>query len=98
MKIGSKIYLSVVSIKLYSREIRCSVLPAYYCTAGCDTISHRANIGQVRHFQKLIKKQAFHLLENLGSQINYYKDVEHAKRFFQTIMYFGLPGESITQT
>ena len=46
----------------------------------------------------MIEKQAFHLLKNLGSHIKSYKDVEHAKKFYQTIMHSGLPGESITET
>ena len=69
-----------------------------FCITGYDTTSYPANIGKVRPFQKLIEKQAFHLLENLGSHINSYKDVEHEKRFYHTIMYPGLPGESITET
>ena len=98
MKIDSERYVSVTSIGLCFGEIMCSVLPAYYCITGCDTTSYPANIGKVRPFQKQIEKQAFHLLENLGSHINSYKDVEHEKRFYHTIMHSGLPGESITES
>ena len=85
MKIDSERYVSVTSIGLCFGEIMCSVLPAYYCITGCDTTSYPANIGKVRPFQKQIEKQAFHLLENLGSHINSYKDVEHEKRFYHII-------------
>ena len=81
MKIDSERYVSVTSIKLYFGEIMCSPLPVYHCVTGCDTTLYPANMGKVRPFQKLIEKQAFHLLENLGSHINSYKDVEHAKGF-----------------
>ena len=80
MKTDSERYVSVTSIGLCFGEIMCSVLPAYYCITGCDTTSYPANIGKVRPFQKQIEKQAFHLLGNLGSHINSYKDVEHEKK------------------
>ena len=70
-------------------------IPLYY---RCDTISYPANISKVRPFQKLIEKQAFHLLKNLTNHMNSYKDKEHAKKFYDTIMYSGLPEESITKT
>ena len=73
-------------------------MPAYHCFRGCNTTSYPANIGKVRPFQKLIEKQVFHLLKNLGSHINSYKDEKHAKKFYHTIMYSDLPGESITET
>ena len=76
----------------------CSVLPTYHIITVCDTTSYPANIGKVRPFQKLIGKQAFHLLKNLGSHINSYKDVELARTFYHTLMYSGLPGERITET
>ena len=66
----------------------CSVLPAYHCLPGCDTTSYLANIGKATPFQKLIEKQAFHLLKNLGNHINSYKDVEHAKKFYHAIMFW----------
>ena len=69
--------------------------PVYHCITGCDTTLHPANIGKVRPFQKVIEKQAFYLLKNLGNHINSYKDVERGKKFYHTIMYSGLPGESI---
>ena len=47
----------------------CSVIPAYHCIKGCDRTSYPGNIGKVRTFQKLIEKQTFHLLQNLGSHI-----------------------------
>ena len=84
MKIESERYISVTSIESCFGEIMCSVLPAYYCITGCDTTSYAGNTGKVRPFQKQIEKQAFHLLENLGSHINSYKDVEHAKMFYHT--------------
>ena len=56
-------------------------------------IQHHILRSKVRPFQKLIEKQAFHLLKNLGSQMNFYKNVEHAKMFYQAIMYSGLPAE-----
>ena len=65
---------------------------------GRDTKSYSANISKVRPFQKLIEKQSFHLLKNLESLINFYKDVKHAKKIYETIMYSGLLGESITET
>ena len=98
MKIGSERYISVTSIKLYFVEIMCFIFPAYHCIIGCYAIPYPANIGKVKPFQKLIEKQAFHLLKNLGSHVNSYKDVEHGKRFYHTIIYFGLPGQSITET
>ena len=55
-------------------------------------------IGKVRLFQNLKKKQPFHLVKNLVSHINSYKDVEHAKMFYQTIMSSGFPREIITET
>ena len=70
-----------------------SLLPAYHCIAGCDTTSYPANIGKVRPFQKLIEKQAFSLLKNLGSHINSYKDVEHVNKNYQVILYSGVPRE-----
>ena len=94
MKIGSERYISVTSIKLYFVEIMCFIFPAYHCIVGCYAIPYPANIGKVKPFQKLIEKQAFHLLKNLGSHVNSYKDVEHGKRFYHTIIYFGLPGQS----
>ena len=97
IRIGSE-YLSVTTIKLYFGEIVWSVLLAYHYITRCDTTAYPVNIGKVRTFQKLIEKQAFYLLENLGSHINYYNDVEHAIKFFLTIMYSGLPRESITET
>ena len=98
MKIDSERYVNVTSIRLYFGEIMCSVLLAYHCITGCDKTSHPANICKVRHFQKLIEKQAFHLLKNLGNHMNSYKDVGHAETFYHTIMYSGLTGESITKT
>ena len=76
----------------------CSVLSAYHCITGCDITSYPANICKVSPFQKLIKKQAFHLLKNLRNHMNSYKDKEHAKKFYHTIKYSGLPGDSITKT
>ena len=90
IKIDSERYVNVISIKLNFGEIMCSVLPAYHCITGYDTTSYPANIYKVWHFQKLIEKQAFHLLKNLGSHINSYKDVEHVKKFSHTTMYSGL--------
>ena len=98
MKIDSERYVNVTSIKLCFREIMCSVLPVYHCITGCDTTSYPANICKVSPFQKLIGKQAFHLLENPRNHMNSYKDKEHPKKFYHTIMYSGLPGESITKT
>ena len=95
MKIDIERYVNVTSIKLYFGEI---VLPAYHCITGCDATSYPANICKVRPFQKLIEKQAFHLLKNLENHMKSYKYKEHAKNFYHTIMYSGLPGESITKT
>ena len=77
MKIGSERYVGVTSIKLNFGEIT----PAYHCITERDTTSYPANVGKVRPFQKLIQKQAFHLLKNLRSHINLYKDVVHAKKY-----------------
>ena len=98
MKIDNERYVNVTSIKLYFGEIMCSVLPAYHCIVGCDTILYPAKFGKVRIFRKLIEKQAFHLLKYPGSHINSHKDVEYLKKKYHTIMYFGLPGDSITET
>ena len=95
MKIDSERYVSVTSLKLCFREIMCSVLPTYYCIKGCDTESYPANIGKVRPFQKLLEKQAFDLMENLGSHINPYKDVQRAKKFHRIIMHSCLPAGTI---
>ena len=76
----------------------CSVFPPYLCVTGCNTTSYPDNIGKVRLFQNLKQKQAFHLVKNLVSHINSYKDVEHTKMFYQTIMSSGFPREIITET
>ena len=97
-KIDSERYVSVTSVKLYFGEIMCSVLLAYHCITGCDTTLYPASIGKVIPFQRLIERQVFYLLKSLGNHINFYKDVEHSKKFSHTTMYSDVPGESITET
>ena len=76
----------------------CSVLPAYHYITRCDTTSQPPNIGKVRPFQKLVEKQAFNFLKTLGSHSNSYKNVEHSKTSYYTIIHSGLPEESIAET
>ena len=76
----------------------CSVLPAYHYITRCDTTSYPPNIGKVRPFQKLVEKQAFNFLKTLGSHSNSYKNVEHSKTSYYTIMHSRLPEESIAET
>ena len=52
----------------------------------------------MRPFQKLIEREAFYLLKNLGSHIYTHQDVENGKMFYKTFVYSGLPRESITET
>ena len=70
MKIDSERYVNVTSIKLCFGEIMCSVLLVYHCITECDTTSHPANICKISPFQKLIEKEAFHLLKNLRNHMN----------------------------
>ena len=98
MEIDDNTYLSVKTIREYFGDEFCLILPAYHSITGCDTTSFPANIGKIRPLTKMLKGKEFHLLRNLGSSINSFKDVTLATKFYHLIMYSGRRNESIIDT
>ena len=85
MQIEIITYVNMKSIRGYYGDKFCSVFLAYHSITGCDTTSYPTNIGKIRPLSKMVKNRVMHLLYELGSSENSFKNVTSAIKFYYTI-------------